>query len=102
MMVDSDAIAQVRDGLRHPVLKHRIAAINAADSLAAVDNLVDLFDHILHEDHQEARILAAQAMAKATSERTLELLREMTELPDCAARDAAVQAYQYRQTQLAK
>tara|TARA_R110002049_G_scaffold285698_1_gene466703 strand:+ start:92086 stop:93627 length:1542 start_codon:yes stop_codon:yes gene_type:complete len=94
--VDSDAIGQIRDGLRHPVLKKRIAAIGAADALAAVDDLVDLFDHISHEDHQEARILAAHAMAKARSEKTLDLLREMTELPDCAARDAAVEAYNYR------
>ena len=102
MRVDSDAISQVRDGLRHPVLKHRLAAIAAADSLSAVDQLIDLFDHISHEDHQDARILAAQAMSKAKSERSMELLQEMTELPDCAARDAAVEAYRHRQAKLVK
>ena len=102
MMIDSDAIGQIRDGLRHPVLKKRIAAITAADALAAVDSLADLFDHISREDHQEARILAARAMGKATNEKTLDLLREMTELPDCAARDAAVEALQRRQSQVAE
>ena len=100
MKIDSDAIGQIRDGLRHPVLKKRIAAITAADALAAVDLLEDLFDRISHEDHQEARILAARAMGKATGEKTLSLLQEMTELPDCAARDAAVEALERRQSQL--
>jgi len=97
MTVDPDAIHHIRDGLRHPVMKHRLAAIDAAEALAAVDLLVDLFTRISRDDHQEARIRAAQAMGRAGSEPTLELLREMTELPDCAARDAAVAALEYRQ-----
>ena len=96
MMIDPDAIDRIRDALRHPVLKRRLAAIAAADALAAVDLLTDSFRHISREDHQEARIRAATVMSSAESEETLTLLREMVDLPESPVRDAAVAALQRR------
>jgi hypothetical protein len=98
MMVDSDAIDRVKDGLRHPVLTKRLEAIAMADALAIVDLLSDSFAHISREDHQEARAQAASVMADACSDETLQLLQEMTGLPECQARDAAVVALKKRQT----
>jgi hypothetical protein len=96
MMIDPEAMDRVRDALRHPVLKHRLEAIAMADALAAVDLLADSFTHIAREDHQEARIRAAQAMSTANSERTMQLLQEMTDLPECPVRDAALKAIEQR------
>lgn len=98
MMVDSGAIDRVKDGLRHPVLGKRMDAIAMADALAVVDLLADSFAHISREDHQEARARAANVMADACSNQTLEILQEMTGLPECQARDAAVVALEKRQT----
>lgn len=98
MMVDPDAIQRVRDALRHPVLGNRLEAIAMADALAVVDLLSDSFTHIAHEDHQEARVRAAQVMSDASGDATLRLLREMTELPECIVRDAALQSLEQRQT----
>ena len=97
LMVDPDAIDRVRDYLRHPVLEHRMAAISAADALAAVDQLADSFEHLSQQDHQEARIRAAEVMSDATGQRTLELLREMVNLPESPVRDAAIEALQHRE-----
>jgi hypothetical protein len=97
MMIDPDAIARVRDALRHPVLKHRLEAIATADALGAVDLLTDAFEHIAREDHQEARIRAAQVMSEAKSDATMRLLEEMTNLPECPVRDAALKAIQHRE-----
>jgi hypothetical protein len=96
MMIDPDAIARVRDALRHPVLNNRLEAIATADALAAVDLLTDAFEHIAREDHQEARIRAAAAMSEAQSDATMHLLEEMTNLPECPVRDAALDAIQRR------
>jgi hypothetical protein len=98
MMIDSDAIQRVRDALRHPVLGNRLEAIAMADALAVVDLLSDAFAHIAREDHQEARMRAAQVMSDATGDATLRLLREMTELPECPVRDAALVSLEQRQT----
>lgn len=97
MMIDPDAIDRIRDALRHPVLKNRLAAIATADALAAVDLLCDSFTHISRQDHQEARIRAADVMASANGEVTLDLLREMVDLPESPVRDAAVDALQRRE-----
>lgn len=97
MRVDPDALQRIRDSLRHPVLRNRLAAIATADALAAVDLLSDSFEHIAREDHQEARIRAANVMSHAESETTLRLLREMVELPESPVRDAACRALERRQ-----
>jgi hypothetical protein len=96
MMIDPDAIDRVRDALRHPVLRHRLEAIAMADALAVVDLLSDSFEHIAREDHQEARIRAATVMSQAHGAKTLQLLHEMIDLPECPVRDAAIQAIQRR------
>ncbi len=98
MNIDPDAIDRVRDALRHPVLNNRLAAIATADAFAVVDLLSDSFKHISREDHQEARMRAAEAMSSATSDETLELLREMVELPESPVRDAAVAALEARES----
>ena len=91
-MIDPRAVEVVRDELRHPVLEHRLHAIAAADALAAVDQLSDSFERIARRDHQEARIRAAEAMARASGDATFHLLRELIQLPECPVRDAAVAA----------
>ena len=68
-----------------------------ADAMGVVDLLYDSFAHVTREDHQEARMRAAEALSEATSEETLRLLDEMTELPECPARDTAIVAIQQRQ-----
>ena len=68
-----------------------------ADAMDVVDLLYDSFAHITREDHQEARMRAAEALAGAASEKTLRLLNEMIELPECPARDTAILAMQQRQ-----
>jgi len=98
MMVDGDAIDRIRDGLRHPVLKKRLAAISAADAFATVDLLTDAFQRIALEDHQDARVLACQVMANAESSASLKLLNEMANLPPCPVRDAAIEAIEKRAT----
>jgi hypothetical protein len=100
MRVDPDALDRIRDALRHPVLKNRLAAIATADAFAAVDLLSDSFRHISREDHQEARIRAAKVMSNAESEDTLTMLREMVQLPESPVRDAAVEALQKREQAL--
>ena len=96
MRIDETAVAQVRDGLRHPVLERRLEAIASADALGMVASLGDSFQHIVREDHQEARIRAAEAMGDADDERTLSLLEEMLALPESLVRDAASAALQRR------
>ncbi len=96
MTIDFEAIDRIRDGLRHPVLTKRLAAIAAADALAAVDLLGDAFERIAREDHQQARVLACQVMSRASSETTLKLLNEMASLPPCPVSDAAVKAISFR------
>ena len=96
MMIDAEAVQRVCDGLRHPVLSHRLDAIAMADGLALVDLLSDSFVKIAREDHQEARIQAANAMANARGDVTLGLLAEMARLPQCPVRDAAVSAIHQR------
>ncbi len=96
MMIDPDALQRVRDALRHPVLTHRLQAIAMADALAAVDLLSDAFEHIAREDHQEARMRAAEAMGDAQGDVTLELLKEMINLPECPVRDSALVAIKKR------
>ncbi len=100
MTVDPDALDRIRDSLRHPVLKNRLAAIATADAFAAVDLLSDSFRHISREDHQQARIRAAKVMSHAESEATLALLREMVQLPESPVRDAALHALQIREQAL--
>jgi hypothetical protein len=97
VMIDEEATERVRDALRHPVLTKRLEAIAMADALDVVDELHDSFARIAREDHQEARIRAAEAMSDATSDATLGLLQEMINLPDCPVRDAAIHAIQRRQ-----
>jgi hypothetical protein len=97
MKIDPDATLRVRDALRHPVLNKRLEAIAMADALGAVDELSDLFAHIAREDHMEARMRAAEAMAEASSDETLRLLEEMVQLPQGPVRDAAIVALQQRQ-----
>ncbi len=95
--IDPNTIERVRGALRHPVLNHRLQAIAMADALAAVDSLSDSFERIAQQDHQEARMQAAQAMGSANGKVTLGLLQQMTELPDCPVKDAAIEAIQKRQ-----
>ncbi len=95
--IDPDAIDRVRDALRHPVLTKRLDAIAMADALGVVDLLYDSFAHITREDHQEARMRAAEAMAEAHSDETLSLLLEMIDLPECPVRDTAILAIERRQ-----
>ncbi|GAA5507199.1 hypothetical protein [Novipirellula caenicola] len=97
MTIDTEAIARIRDGLRHPVLNKRLDAIAAADALAAVDLLSDSFERISREDHQEARVLACQVMSRAESNSTMSLLKEMSALPPCPVSDAAIKAIRYRE-----
>jgi hypothetical protein len=97
MMIDPDAVQLVQDRLNHQVLNHRLEAIAAADALDIVDELSDSFAHIVHGDHQTARVQAAEAMAGARGAVTLQLLQEMANLPECSVRDAAVQAIEGRQ-----
>lgn len=96
MMIDDAAVDRVRDALRHPVLSHRLEAIAMADALAIVDLLSDSFTRISRDDHQEARIRAAEVMSDATSTQTLELLEEMLRLPESPVRDAAAVAVEKR------
>ena len=102
MMIDPDAIDRVRDALRHPVLSNRLEAIASADALAVVDLLSDSFEHITREDHQEARIRAAEVMSQAKGEKTLRLLRDMTNLPECPVKDAAIGALRRREKSAAR
>ncbi|MGB0596859.1 MAG: hypothetical protein ACPGLY_09220 [Rubripirellula sp.] len=95
--IDPDLIERVRDALRHPVLNHRLQAIAMADALTVVDRLSDSFERIARQDHQVARMQAAEAMGSASGEVTLGLLHQMTELPDCPVKDAAIKAIQKRQ-----
>lgn len=97
MMIDADAIERVRDALRHPVLEHRVEAIAMADSLALVDLLSDSFLHISTEDHQQARICAAEAMGDASGKETMQLLESMVRMPVSPVRDAAELAIQRRE-----
>jgi len=97
-MIGRDAIARVKDALRHPVLSHRLHAIEMADALAAVDTLAESLAHIVREDHQDARIRAAEVMSSAEDEVTLKLLEEMTTLPECGVRDAAIAALEKRRS----
>ncbi len=97
MMIDADAITRVRDALRHPVLRDRLNAIAMTEALGCVDLLAESLAHIAREDHQDARIRAAEVMGAATDDATLQLLEEMTRLPECGVRDAAVVAIQKRQ-----
>ncbi|TWU17584.1 hypothetical protein Pla52o_51400 [Novipirellula galeiformis] len=97
MTIDTEAISRIRDGLRHPVLGKRLDAIAAADALAAVDLLSESFERISREDHQAARVLACQVMSRAESKNTLNLLKEMSGLPPCPVRDAAIKAIETRQ-----
>ncbi|TWT82264.1 hypothetical protein CA13_37260 [Planctomycetes bacterium CA13] len=101
LVIDADAIPHIRDGLRHPVLKKRLAAIAAADALSAVDLLTDAFERISREDHQEARVRACEVMANAESLISLSLLQEMAALPPCPVRDAAVKALSKRSVAVA-
>ncbi len=96
MMIDPGAVQRVRDALRHPVLAQRLEAIAMADALAIVDLLADSFTHISREDHQEARMKAAQVMADADSDETLKLLQDMVDMPESPVRDAAVVALDRR------
>ena len=96
MTIDADAIDRIRDGLRHPVLKNRLAAITAADALSAIDLLGESFERITREDHLQARVLACKVMAHASSEQTMGLLQEMANLPPCPVRDAAIHAIEER------
>lgn len=68
-----------------------------ADALAVVDLLSDSFAHIVREDHQEARMQAAEAMSQAEGEFTLQLLKELIDLPECPVRDVAIQAIDKRE-----
>ena len=79
MMVDPQALQRVSDAIRHPVLKNRMAAIAMADALSIVDLLSESFAHIAQEDHLEARISAAEAMANARGDATLFLERGAVE-----------------------
>lgn len=102
MMIDDTAVDRVRDALRHPVLSHRLEAIAMADALAIVDLLSDSFTRISRDDHQEARIRAAEVMSNATSPQTLDLLEEMIRLPESPVRDAAVVAVEKRRSAKSK
>ena len=102
MMIDADAIERVRDALRHPVLDRRLEAIAMADSLALVDLLSDSFSHISTQDHQQARIRAAEAMGEASGSETMQLLQSMVQLPVSPVRDAAELAMQQREKQRGK
>ena len=97
MMIDPDAIDRVRDALRHPVLDRRLEAITMADSLALVDLLSDSFSHISTEDHQQARIRAAEAMGEASGSETMQLLQSMVQMPVSPVRDAAESAIEQRE-----
>lgn len=89
MRIDPGAIDRVRDTLRHPVLDRRLEAIGAADALSLVEVLAPSFVRIVKDDHQEARIRAAQAMANATDPVTESLLEDLMRLPESQVRDAA-------------
>jgi hypothetical protein len=96
-IIDPEATDHIREALRHPVLTRRLNAIAMADALDAVDRLGQAFVHVARDDHQEARMRAADAMSRATSRQTLEVLGEMLTLPSCPVRDAAVAALRVRQ-----
>nr|WP_271958140.1 hypothetical protein [Rubripirellula sp.] len=102
MMVDPDALQRVSDAIRHPVLKNRIAAIAMADALAVVDLLSDSFEHIVQEDHLEARISAAEVMANAHGDATFGVLKKLADLPGCPVRDIALDAIQRRSEEMMK
>ncbi len=95
-MIDPSAIDTVRDRMRHPVLKNRLEAIAAADSLGIADLLADSFKQIVRNDHQVARQHAAQVLAGANGAQTFALLEEMLAMPESLARDAAVAAHAQR------
>jgi hypothetical protein len=101
-MVDEKAIERVRDSLRHPVLERRLEAIAAADALGSIEVLADSFIRIAREDHQAARVRAAEAMASARDAVTLGLLEEMVRLPESQVRDAASEALAVRQKSRAR
>lgn len=102
MMVDPNALQRVSDAIRHPVLKNRIAAIAMADALAVVDLLSDSFEHIVQEDHLEARITAAEVMANARGDATWRILKKLADLPGCPVRDIALDAIQRRSQETLK
>lgn len=94
--IDRDAVSKVRDALRHPVLERRLEAIATAESLAIVETLNESFAPIARDDHQLARVRAAQAMSSATDPLTRTLLEEMLLLPESQVRDAAENALALR------
>jgi len=97
MIIDSDAIDSVRDGLRHPVLSHRLDAIIVAEALSIVDALSDSFAKITTGDHQEARLRATEAMASADGDATKLILQDLLSKPPGAITDAAKIALQERE-----
>ncbi len=99
-MVDPAAVERLREKLRHPVLEQRLKAISAADALAVVDLLVDAFRPIVRADHHEARRRAAQVLADAEGEETLQILREMTAFPDSTVRDTAIDGLARREARI--
>lgn len=98
MLIDDQALDRVRDALRHPVLERRLEAIATADALAAVEMLTDSFTRIVRDDHQAARVRAAEAMASARDKVTMGLLEEMVALPESQVHDAATEAIRIRRS----
>ena len=80
----------------------RIAAIAMADALAVVDLLSESFEHIVQEDHLEARITAAEVMANAHGDATWDVLKKLADLPGCPVRDIALDAIQRRSEEMMK
>ena len=87
--VDPAAAETIAHRLRHPVLARRLEAIAAAESLGFVETLAKSFVRLSTEDHQQARIRAAEAMAQGDDETTRGLLMDMLALPESQVRDAA-------------
>ncbi|MEM9588017.1 MAG: hypothetical protein AAGA03_12120, partial [Planctomycetota bacterium] len=96
MLVDSDAIQHIRDCLRHPVLDRRLEAIAATNAMAVVDLMSDALSHIALQDHQEARMRAAEALRYARGESTLKTLQSLTAMPPSPIRDIAEESLRIR------
>jgi len=89
MQIDSETLDVVRDGLRHAVMLRRLEAMEFAQTLGLVDLLIEPFTAIIHNDHQRARLAAAEALGTGTGAVSASLLHELTTSPLGSLRDAA-------------
>ncbi|MEM6979266.1 MAG: hypothetical protein AAF539_06315 [Planctomycetota bacterium] len=96
LRVDTTSLDTIRDGLRHPVMRRRLEAIEFAEALALVDLVLDPLAVIAEDDHQLARIAVAKALGTAKSEQSLEVLYKLSQSLQGSVADTASAAIRER------